>query len=235
MTNQNCIYILNFNLFFLDEIRKIAGDPKENPKNKLFFIITHSPFFLDFRNMDDLYNIIVCHHKEMPTYIKRGNIDTQDEYVLKRFLPRFNTHHKQFFFSPNPVFVEGYTDQQIMTLLFEKNKNNIASSGSCLIDVGGKDELAVFFRLCEKLKITCRIIADYDAMLRGKLREVICNNSLIQNSFSASGFGTDVSFRLGEFEQKLMIIADDLSKKSSSVPPISNVIERIKKITGKTK
>lgn len=74
-----------------------------------------------------------------------NDLGGQDEYILNKFLPRFNTHHKQFFFSPNPVFVEGYTDQQIISLLFDKLDYNISASGSSIIDVGGKDELAVFF------------------------------------------------------------------------------------------
>ncbi|MGJ1379287.1 ATP-dependent nuclease [Sphingobacterium multivorum] len=159
-----------FQSFLLSEIRKCAGDPKVDPSKKLFFIITHSPYFLDLRSLDDLKSILVCHYNIPPNYV--DNLDEQDEFILKRFLPRFNTHHKQFFFSPNPVFVEGYTDQQIITLLFDKLDYNISASGSSVIDVGGKDELAVFFRLCRKLNINARIIADLDALFKGKLREV---------------------------------------------------------------
>jgi predicted ATP-dependent endonuclease of OLD family len=39
---------------------------------------------------------------------------------VKRLLPRLNTHHKQFFFSSAPVFVEGYTDQQLFSLIQER-------------------------------------------------------------------------------------------------------------------
>ncbi len=92
-----------FQSFLLNEIRNIAGDPNIDPSKKLFFIITHSPYFIDLRSIDDLKNILIAHKNEPPTYVE--NLSPQEEYVLKRFLPRFNTHHKQFFFSPNPVFV----------------------------------------------------------------------------------------------------------------------------------
>ena len=151
--NNNCLILdepelhlhPQFQSFLLSEIRKIAGDPNSNPKKKIFFIVTHSPYFLDLRSLDDLKNVLVCHYNLPPTFI--DTLDSQDEYVLKKFLPRFNTHHKQFFFSPNPVFVEGYTDQQIISILFDKLNYNISASGSCVVDVGGKDELGVFFRL----------------------------------------------------------------------------------------
>lgn len=216
-----------FQSFFLNEIRKLAGDPKSEPGKKLFFIITHSPYFIDVKNLDDLQHILVCHNHQMPTYIREEDLDDQDKYVLKKFLPRFNTHHKQFFFSPNPVFVEGYTDQQIITLLFEKTGQNIAASGSSVIDVGGKDELAVFYKLCSKLGIDCRIIADYDAFYRGKLREFICKNEQIQQAFINNAFGKDVAKNIGELERLLTNISNELMTQSSTDPEISMVISKL--------
>ena len=214
-----------FQSFFLNEIRKIAGNPIEEPGKKLFFIITHSPYFLDLQSITDLEHILVCHNKHMPTYISDADLNEQDRYVLKKFLPRFNTHHKQFFFSPNPVFVEGYTDQQIITLLFEKVGLNIAASGSSIIDVGGKDELAVFYKLCKKLKIDCRIITDYDAFFRGKLREFFCADQDIKNKFIELGYGAEVSNCIGEVERLLLSIADELHSKQSTDDDLKHIIE----------
>ncbi|MDR0973107.1 MAG: AAA family ATPase [Prevotellaceae bacterium] len=214
-----------FQSFFLNEIRKLAGNPLEDSSKKLFFIITHSPYFLDLRSLDDLKNILVCHKDQIPTYIQDEDLDSQDKYVLTRFLPRFNTHHKQFFFSPNPVFVEGYTDQQIITLLFEKCGLNIAASGSCVIDVGGKEELAVFYKLCKKLSISCRIIADYDAFFRGRLREFFSKDADIAQCFINEGLGTsDIASNIGDIERRLTDIADVLVAKTSPYPDVQNLI-----------
>lgn len=213
-----------FQSFFLSEIRKMAGDPNQDQTKKLFFIITHSPYFLDIQSLEELNHILVCHNGKMPTYIKDGDLDEQDQYVLTRFLPRFNTHHKQFFFSPNPVFVEGYTDQQIITLLFEKTGMNIAASGSSVIDVGGKDELAVFYRLCHKLSVECRIIADYDALLRGKLRECFCADEDVKSSFVAKAYGVDPSNCIGTLESMLLSIGDALNGKTSGDAEMNNLL-----------
>ncbi len=218
-----------FQSFFLNEVRKLAGDPLKDNSKKVFFIITHSPYFLDLRSMNDLKNILVCHKDQMPTFLQDEDINSQDEYVLTRFLPRFNTHHKQFFFSPNPVFVEGYTDQQIITLLFEKSNLNIAASGSCVIDVGGKDELAVFYKLCKKLNINFRIIADYDVLFRGRLREYISNDSNVIQNFIREGFGTlDIANHIGDIEHQLINIADILVTKHSTNPDIQKLITLLK-------
>ena len=205
-----------FQSFFLEEIRKLAGNPLEDPSKKMFFIITHSPYFIDVKSIDDLKNIIVCHLNKIPTYINQ--LDSNDQYILKRFLPRFNTHHKQFFFSPNPVFVEGYTDQQIMSILFEKIGINIGASGSCIIDVGGKDELGVFFKLCKSLKINCRIIADLDAIFRGRLREVVCADGRSQNYVQQQGIGTNLSNVIGDLENQLSSIATYISTREITDP-----------------
>lgn len=217
-----------FQSFFLNEIRKVAGDPNTDPGKKMIFIISHSPFFLDFRTLDDIKHVIVCHNHEKPTYVSDGDLDQQDEYVIKKFLPRFNTHHKQFFFSPNPVFVEGYTDQQFISLLFEKTGMNIAASGSSVIDVGGKDELAVFYKLCKILHINCRIIADYDALFRGKLREYICLTDTIKQQFIDHGFGGDVANCIGSIERLLLQIAEQLVASDSVHPDVKMLIDKLK-------
>lgn len=214
--------------FLLNEIRKLAGNPKADPTKKIFFIITHSPYFLDLRSIDDLKSVLVCHYNEPLKFI--DVLDAQDEYILNKFLPRFNTHHKQFFFSPNPVFVEGYTDQQIITLLFDKLEYNISASGSSIIDVGGKDELAVFYRLCKKLNIEARIIADLDALFKGKLREVAQTEVSCNEYVQQAGIGTDLSNLIGELERKLKEVADNIVTKTTTDTDLIHLIDFLKPI-----
>ena len=162
-----------FQLFFMNEIRNEA----KHHYNKLFFLITHSPFFIDLRTPEDLEGVIVCHINRPPTHIEELN--REDEALFRRFLPRFNTYHKQFFFSDNQIFVEGYTDQQMFTYLlpYVENKANIA--GTSVIDVGGKDELGVFCKVCSLIGTDARIITDLDSLFSGKLRDVVCNDSRV--------------------------------------------------------
>lgn len=157
-----------FQLFFMNEIRRVA---EENP-DRVFFIITHSPFFLDLRFAEDLIGVVVCHINKMPTFIE--SLSDEDKTLLWRFLPRFNTYHKQFFFSDNQIFVEGYTDQQMFSNLLNCLENKQSAAGTGIIDVGGKDELGVFFKVCALLGTDGRIITDLDSLFAGKLRDVIC-------------------------------------------------------------
>lgn len=218
-----------FQSFFLQEIRKIAGNPLEDPTKKMFFIITHSPYFLDLKSLDDLKNILVCHLDKVPTYV--NELDADDQFILKKFLPRFNTHHKQFFFSPNPVFVEGYTDQQIISILFEKIGINIGASGSCIIDVGGKYELGVFYKLCKALKINCRIIADLDAVFRGRLRRVVCEDERSQTYVQQRGIGANLSNEIGDLETHLTGIATRILNQETDAPQLVSLKAKLNSFT----
>ncbi len=218
-----------FQSFLLQEIRKVAGNPLEDNSKKMFFIITHSPYFIDLKSLDDLSSILVCHFDEVPTYV--DELGEEDQYILKKFLPRFNTHHKQFFFSPNPVFVEGYTDQQIISILFEKLGINIGASGSCIIDVGGKDELGVFYKLCKSLKINCRIIADIDSIFRGRLRRVICEDQRSQTYIQEQGIGVNLSNEIGDLETYLSSIADYISGQEMTSAHLVSLKDKIDSFT----
>ena len=44
--------------FFMQEVRKVAGDPLLHSNKKVVFLITHSPFILNFRSLDDLKSVI---------------------------------------------------------------------------------------------------------------------------------------------------------------------------------
>tara|TARA_R100000365_G_C2742590_1_gene71246 strand:- start:406 stop:2265 length:1860 start_codon:yes stop_codon:yes gene_type:complete len=211
--------------FFLEEIRKVAGNPLEDPSKKVIFLITHSPYFIDIKSLDDLKNILVCGPGKVPAYI--SNLDDNDRYILNRFLPRFNTHHKQFFFSPNPVFVEGYTDQQIISILFEKLGINLGASGSCVIDVGGKDELGVFYRLCQALKVDCRIIADLDALFRGRLRSVICEDGRPDSYIQEKGIGESISSEIGDLESKLSSLSEYITNNNFGDESVKSLKERL--------
>lgn len=157
-------------MFFMGEIRRVAV----NAPDSVFFLITHSPFFIDLRFPDDLLGVVVCHINHAPTSIEK--LSENDTSLFQRFLPRFNTYHKQFFFSDRQIFVEGYTDQQIFSILLSTFGGKDGATGTGVIDVGGKDELGVFFKVCSLLGTDGRIIADLDSLFRGKLRDVLCDD-----------------------------------------------------------
>ena len=167
-----------FQQFFMNEIRKVAA---KHPR-RMFFLISHSPYFIDLRSSEDLLGVIACHTNSEPTHIE--SLSESDDDLFRRFLPRFNTYHKQFFFSDNQIFVEGYTDQQMFTNLLPFIEDEYSSAGTGIIDVGGKDELGVFCKVCSLLGTDGRIITDLDSLFSGKLRDVFCKDERVEKWLS---------------------------------------------------
>jgi hypothetical protein len=209
-----------FQSFFIQEVRRIAGNPQQDQTKKLFFLITHSPYIVDVRTLEDLQHCIVFQPGKAPKAISLP--DTTDEWSFRRLIPRLNTHHKQFFFATRPIFVEGYQDQQIFSLIQEKKGRMLGAAGVSFIDVGGKDELDVFFRLCSRLQINGQIVADLDALLEGRLRQSVIADGRCRNFASEQGLGQDLSKALGQLEREASDVAATLLaslKGHSELPP----------------
>jgi hypothetical protein len=203
-----------FQTFLLAEIRKLAGDPRAFSHRKVFFLITHSPYLLDFRTVDDLRQCVVFHRDASPTFV--GALSAQDEYSLKRLLPRLNTHHKQFFFASRPIFVEGYTDQQLFSLIQETRSKLLGATGACFIDVNGKDEQDFFFRLCQSLKIEAQFISDLDVITRGNFRVSISNDIRVSKFTAEQGIGTDLMDGIRELHNRVDVVVRVIEAASSS-------------------
>jgi hypothetical protein len=92
--------------FFMQEVRSVAGDPTTGGRKKGLFLITHSPFMIDLRGMEDLASILSfsSDHSEP---VSVGGIEGRSADRLASLVPRLNVHHKQLFFSDNPIFVNG--------------------------------------------------------------------------------------------------------------------------------
>ena len=221
-----------FQTLVLQEIRAIAGDPRTDPGKKCFFLITHSPYYVDIRTLDDLRNCIVFQPSNLPIFISQ--LDEEDERRIKRLLPRLNTHHKQFFFASRPIFVEGYFDQQLFALIQEKRGKLLGASGAGLIDVGGKEELDLFFRLCTVLNIDAQIIADLDVLLHGKLRQSVAQDSRCMDYFQKEGLGVDAMVVLGPMEKTIDQCSQELetaltngTASHSELEPLRDALSRI--------
>ncbi len=160
---------------------------------------------------------------KVPAYV--DTLDQDDEWKISRLLPRLNTHHKQFFFASRPIFVEGYFDQQLFTLIQEKREVLLGASGTSIIDVSGKDELDLFFRLCKKLDINAQFIADLDVLIRGRLRQSISHDDRCKAYLRGEGLGEDLMAPLGEMERWINDCLTTIEPKLGSEPSIDSSLQ----------
>jgi predicted ATP-dependent endonuclease of OLD family len=134
-----------FQAYFMQEVRNAAGDPTTG--RKVVILVTHSPFILDFKTVDDVKAVMSFDiNRAVPRHIQ--NIPVAASERISSLIPRLNVHHKQLFFSDNPIFVEGILDAQMIQMIQECRSVSVAAAGSCVIDAGGNEEVNKYLELC---------------------------------------------------------------------------------------
>ena len=192
--------------FFMQEVRKIAGDPSTDGAKKIVFLVTHSPFILDFRSEEDLRGVISFDLEySVPKQVHNllpGNIPPPS------FMGRLNGHHKQFFFSDAPIFVEGIRDARIVEAMMEARGVSVAGAGSCIIDAGGSGEVSHYLELCKGLGKEAHFLYDLDSLFRGHLRSRIKSDESIRLLMAKAGHGKDLDTYCGSLDRKLTEVID---------------------------
>ena len=201
--------------FFMQEVRKVAGDPSSDPRKKVVFLITHSPFILDLHSSDDFKSIIAFDLQySVPKQIANLKPDIPSNSPLAR---RLNAHHKQFFFSDSPIFVEGIHDAWLVEAIMEARGSSVARAGSCIIDAGGDREVNQYLKLCQGLEKDAHFIYDLDSLFSGELRASIKDDESIQGFLLSAGLGDDIGKYCGQLERKLTDAIKQL--RSEPMPP----------------
>jgi AAA ATPase domain len=191
-----------FQSYFIQEARKVAGLHSNHTSQKGLFLITHSPFILDLRSIDDIQSVFCfsAEHKP-PSFI--GTLRKRECDRLVSLIPRLNVHHKQLFFADNPIFVEGISDAQLIEAIQERRKASITAAGSCLIDVGGCEEVTKYVELCRHYGKTAHFLFDLDSLFLGSLRQCLRADGSIAEFLAALGLGADFNGYCGNLDSVL--------------------------------
>ena len=211
-----------YQAFFMQEVRKLAGDPSTDRKKKVVFLVTHSPFILDFRSIEDVKSIISFNlYHSIPNHIL--DLDPAATARLSTLVPRLNVHHKQLFFSDNPIFVEGILDAQLVGTMQEARGVSVAGAGSCIIDAGGCEEVNRYLDLCIAFGKNAYFLYDLDSLFGGNLRACVKDDGSVQNFLATAGVGSDFSKYCGELDRKLTSVIDRLL----AINPVPQLLTRL--------
>ena len=214
-----------YQAFFMDEVRKVAGDPTLDGTRKAFFLITHSPSILDFRTADDLRSTISFNlGYSIPKHVANMALGNQ---IPLSFTRRLNAHHKQLFFSDNPVFVEGILDAQLITAMMDALGVSSASAGSCIIDAGGSEEVNRYLELCNGLGKEAHFLYDIDSLFSGNLRACITQDETIQSFLATAGLGNSFGRYCGQLDHELTLLIDAILSGSlpASLRPLHSFLD----------
>ena len=211
-----------YQAFFMQEVRKIAGDPARNQKKKVIFLITHSPFILDLQSEDDLNSVISFDLRySEPKQVCNLDLDMSSPASFTR---RLNAHHKQLFFSDNPIFVEGIHDAWLVEAMMEARGVSVAGAGSCVIDAGGVEEVNQYLKLSQGLGKDAHFLYDLDSLFRGNLRACIGQDESVRSFLASAGLGDDLGRYCGQLEQKLKSLIDQLLAETPA-PNLSRLVK----------
>ena len=201
-----------YQAFFMQEVRGVAGDPNNGDGQKVVFLITHSPFILDLQSTDDIKSIISFDlDYSVPRQVASLDLDLSSPVFGTL---RMNAHHKQLFFSDNPIFVEGIHDATLVEAMMKARGTSVAAAGSCIIDVGGVEQVNHYLKLCQGLGKTAHFLYDLDSLFRGNLRRCIGQDESIQNFLASTGLGNDLVVYCGQLDSKLNSLIDLLLESS---------------------
>jgi predicted ATP-dependent endonuclease of OLD family len=152
-----------------------------NKNKKKIVIATHSPYVVDIRNIDDLKNCIFFRPNHKPIFIG-DSLNGVEETKIKSLIPSINSSNKQFFFANYPIFVEGFSDRNIYSLILEKSDLPIGAHGSSLIDIGGRNKFDVYFNICKVLEINSSFILDLDAIFDKQILDLLTEYKKLQKT-----------------------------------------------------
>ncbi len=221
-----------YQAFFMHEVRKRAGDPSADKKKKVVFLVTHSPFIIDFRSIEDVKSVISFNlNHSIPNHIL--NLDPTATARLSTLVPRLNVHHKQLFFSDNPIFVEGILDAQLVGTMQEARGVSVSAAGSCIIDAGGCEEVNRYLDLCKAFGKNAHFLYDLDSLFGGNLRACVKDNGTVQSFLATAGVGNDFSKYCGELDKKLTVVIDQLTAVNPGPPvlqPLARLIDFLTKM-----
>jgi len=213
----------------MQEVRKLAGDPEADKKKKIVFLVTHSPFILDFRSVEDVKSVLSFNWDySVPSHIL--GIDAAATARLSSLVPRLNVHHKQLFFSDNPIFVEGILDAQLIGTMQEARGVSVAGAGSCIIDAGGCEEVNKYLELCLAFGKSAHFVYDLDSLFGGNLRACVRADGSVQSFLITAGVGNDFGKYCGELESKLTKMIDQILAAPAVPPSLTRLLEFLRKL-----
>lgn len=221
-----------YQAFFMQELRKVSGDPEDGSRKKIVFLITHSPFMLDFQSADDV-KAVISFDLEHSVPRQLPDLDQNATLRLSSIIPRLNVHHKQLFFSDNPVFVEGILDAQFIGSLQNARDVSVAAAGSCIIDAGGCEEVNRYLELCLALGKQAHFVYDLDSLFNGNLRACIKDDGTVQNFLADAGVGNDFAKYCGELDRKLTNLIDRVLIAAPPSSPLDRLVEFLHSLGGR--
>ncbi len=132
----------------------------EYKKNNQFFVISHSPYFVNIENITDNILLKIRNGNSLVKQISKGYFDANDISKIEKIL---DSENREMFFSKKVLLVEGPTEKGAFPIFAKSigkdfDKNNIFT---CC--VYGKGSFSIFQKILDGFDIPYCVVCDDDA------------------------------------------------------------------------
>lgn len=204
-----------YQTYMLEQLRDAA-----KTFQKRIVLITHSPYMMSLRNVEDL-KYVYCFNGDGSLPKIFSDLGDILPSIARRCIAQMNAHHRQIFFAPYVVLVEGVYDRLIIGGLLDRLLRSMAAAGGTIVDVNGKEDIPFYYRLCESLGKGVHVLADLDALLDGSVRKVLGKDDALSTALATAGGGSDISAYIGIIQKELHEIHDELLRATVGHTPLS--------------
>ncbi len=138
---------------------------EEHQKDNQLFIITHSPFFV---NIKEIESHILVKEINGASIVKQLPKDYFNQIESSKIERNLDIENREIFFSRAILLVEGETEKgafPIFAKYYNKDFDRISVS---TLDVGSKDNFEIFMKLLNGFEIPYLVVCDKDAIMEIK-------------------------------------------------------------------
>lgn len=145
---------------FYELLKTISED-----KDIQFFLSTHSTYFLNFKELENVYRTSLKDGEAAISQYKPPNTDQLEEHrILSRI---FNVKSTQAFFADKVILVEDINDALVLSHFAGELGFKLEEDNVFFLDVGGKFNFKHYQSLFESYDIPIYVIADCDVLIEG--------------------------------------------------------------------
>lgn len=132
----------------------------EYKKNNQFFVISHSPYFVNIENITDNISLKIRNGKSIVKQISNNYFDANDISKIKKIL---DSENREMFFSKKVLLVEGSTEKGAFPIFAKDLEKDFDKNNIFTCSVYGKDSFSIFQKILEGFDIPYCVVCDDDA------------------------------------------------------------------------
>ena len=144
---------------------------REHQTDNQLFVITHSPYFIDSRDVENQVIVKMENGMTKATQLPSCYFSKEEKAKLAASLSRLD--NRELMFSNSVLLVEGDTERGGMPILAETLAIDVTTDKNTSFDknsvstvaVGGKDGFGLFIKLLTGIEIPYQVMCDADAIL----------------------------------------------------------------------